>query len=535
LVEEDEEGNIVPVDALPIDLLQVDMLDSVLNRLREYDPALDAGEEIEPFDHEFPGALPTTSQLLNAAREWTQAHGIGRANFYSAREEPEALSPAVKAKVEALAALQTASRAQLSPSYTPSVAPAVEQPGGQVLGHYPKMAPLSASLAALPPPKHGAPKTAASLLGPPPKTRAQAVESPLPMDEPKDPTAPEATDPVITALAQQSTAITSLVAHLVFSLVDASALKASEPKMLHLPRQTANELVLASVLIPFVLCSAIDEIEARDEFWREVDTAGLENILVNQAALEASWKTEKVRQGTSSARALDLSIGELHQLAGCKALRRWAANWFRLVLIVCGKEVIYFKQKNIFRACPYLSAPHGYATSGAARVRDMLPDLGLGQRLLRAGEIFQSKRQDLQLPSDLGGTTPFILLAINEPKRFSAARHQAAKVDIPDVISVCELAFRSLPPSAFLWPLSPQTLRVRFKAVCKALQLPDRFFAGMRPLDLGSLRPGGAATYIMQMTESGDLVQRRGRWASFRIMSIYIQEVAAVSFLAKLP
>ena len=57
----------------------------------------------------------------------------------------------------------------------------------------------------------------------------------------------------------------------------------------------------------------------------------------------------------------------------------------------------------------------------------------------------------------------------------------------------------------------------------------------MRPLDLGSLRPGGAATYIMQMTESGDLVQRRGRWASFRIMSIYIQEVAAVSFLAKLP
>ena len=162
-------------------------------------------------------------------------------------------------------------------------------------------------------------------------------------------------------------------------------------------------------------------------------------------------------------------------------------------------------------------------TWGWARVAGCLALAWAG--LLRAGEIFQSKRQDLQLPSDLGGTTPFILLAINEPKtRFSAARHQAAKVDIPDVISVCELAFRSLPPSAFLWPLSPQTLRVRFKAV----------FAGMRPLDLGSLRPGGA-TYIMQMTESGDLVQRRGRWASFRIMSIYIQEVAAVSFLAKLP
>ena len=527
---------------------------------------------------------------------------------------------------------------------------------------------------------------------------------------------------------------------------------------------------LLAIALAEVLCSAIDEIEARDEFWREVDTAGLENILVNQAALEASWKTEKVwsfrkpshiniqesvsvlklaehvaklrkplrvvslvdsnvvrcalskgrssslgltpvickfgavctaaglyfclpfcptrlnpaddptrdvevRQGTSSARALDLSIGELHQLAGCKALRRWAANWFRLVLIVCGKEVIYFKQKNLFRACPYLSLlparqceptmefdqTLGFPGEGpraleffclllfvglpikepgsvslswtfaaisvgpnvamAAPVeprnagdwkratlrqgREPLPQgrpvlkitekqrevllekfrvwlLGKGviaaelfadtyhhveeincllsmygrelykagrplahysetinaisswkpqlrrvlqgswdlayswvrsepvvhhtamppqvllacvtccltwgwarvagclalawAGLLRAGEIFQSKRQDLQLPSDLGGTTPFILLAINEPKtRFSAARHQAAKVDIPDVISVCELAFRSLPPSAFLWPLSPQTLRVRFKAVCKALQLPDRF------------------------------------------------------------
>lgn len=154
--------------------------------------------------------------------------------------------------------------------------------------------------------------------------------------------------------------------------------------------------------------------------------------------------------------------------------------------------------------------------------------------LLRAGELLQACRQDLQLPSDLGGTTPFLLLSIPEPKtRFSTARHQASKVDLPDLIDVCELAFSTLKPSEKLWDMSPQTLRSRFKAVCGALSLPTGFLDGMRPLDLASLRPGGA-TYLLQTTESGDLVQRRGRWASYRIMSIYIQEVASVSFLARL-
>lgn len=67
----------------------------------------------------------------------------------------------------------------------------------------------------------------------------------------------------------------------------------------------------------------------------------------------------------------------------------------------------------------------------------------------------------------------------------------------------------------------------------KALDLPESAHAGLRPLDLGSLRPGGA-TYLLQVTESGDLVQRRGRWASYRIMSIYIQE-ASTSFMMRLP
>lgn len=152
--------------------------------------------------------------------------------------------------------------------------------------------------------------------------------------------------------------------------------------------------------------------------------------------------------------------------------------------------------------------------------------------LLRAGKLAQARWKDLQLPSDLAGSVPFALLSIGEPKtRYTTARHQCAKLDCPDLVSTVELAFRSLQSSEFLWDRSPQTLRMRFKSVLRALHLPLEAYRGVRPLDLGSLRHGGA-THLLQTTESGDLVMRRGRWARYRIMSIYIQEVAATAFLS---
>ena len=154
--------------------------------------------------------------------------------------------------------------------------------------------------------------------------------------------------------------------------------------------------------------------------------------------------------------------------------------------------------------------------------------------LLRAGELLQARRQDLQLPSDLAGSVPFALLSIKEPKtRHTTARHQCAKLDIPDLVQLAELAFQKLAPSEPLWDMSAQTLRSRFKSLLQAQRLPTSTYRGMRALDLGSLRPGGA-THILQLTESGDLVMRRGRWASYRVMSIYIQEVTSTSFLSVL-
>ena len=154
--------------------------------------------------------------------------------------------------------------------------------------------------------------------------------------------------------------------------------------------------------------------------------------------------------------------------------------------------------------------------------------------LLRVGEVCGALRGDLLLPEDTNFTNAFGLLAIREPKtRYSAAHHQSAKIDIGDLLEVVSLAFLSLRREQRLWPHSSQTLRNRFRQVLVAAKLPTVTSAGNRALDPGSLRPGGA-TWLLQQYENGELVQRRGRWMNYRVMSIYIQEVGAFQFLADL-
>eukprot|EP00435_Cladocopium_sp_Y103_P013731 s39_g3.t1 len=62
--------------------------------------------------------------------------------------------------------------------------------------------------------------------------------------------------------------------------------------------------------------------------------------------------------------------------------------------------------------------------------------------LLRVGEFTGALRRDLLLPCDTNNTNSFALLSLREPKtRFTAARHQCAKLDIPDLLHVVHLAF----------------------------------------------------------------------------------------------
>ncbi len=154
--------------------------------------------------------------------------------------------------------------------------------------------------------------------------------------------------------------------------------------------------------------------------------------------------------------------------------------------------------------------------------------------LLRPGEVLAATRDELLLPSDSGGTVGFALLSIREPKsRFTNARHQSAKIDIPDLLRVCELAFSRLAPCQRLWPYSGQTFRSRFKSVLSALSLPSSSTSEIRALDPGSLRAGGA-TYIIQTTECGELCRRRGRWANYKMMEIYVQELNALLYFRKI-
>ena len=150
--------------------------------------------------------------------------------------------------------------------------------------------------------------------------------------------------------------------------------------------------------------------------------------------------------------------------------------------------------------------------------------------ILRTGEALNAFRYDLLLPGDTYGTNPFALLAISEPKtRFSAARHQSSKIDSPDLLRVITIAFGNLSPREKLWPMSGQTLRNRFKSILQALGLLV-IHPGMQMLDLASLRPGGA-TWMLQATEQSEVVRRRGRWVTAKVMEVYLQEVSAARYL----
>ena len=151
--------------------------------------------------------------------------------------------------------------------------------------------------------------------------------------------------------------------------------------------------------------------------------------------------------------------------------------------------------------------------------------------LLRRGELTSAIRQQLTLASDLERTITFGILSITEPKtRFTTARHQAARLDIPDLLQLAEMAFSSLSMSQRLWPFSGRTLRLRFKDLPRAVGLPTEKRNGLKPLDLGSLRAGGAS-WTLQMTESGELCRRRGRWVSQKVMDLYIQEASSLQYL----
>ena len=85
-----------------------------------------------------------------------------------------------------------------------------------------------------------------------------------------------------------------------------------------------------------------------------------------------------------------------------------------------------------------------------------------------------------------------------------------------------------------MWTFSAATLRRRFADLLAALGLPTTKVDGKRPFDLASRRPGGATLLLLE-SESPENVRRRVRWASPKVMDIYIQEVMYTTLTEHLP
>ena len=187
-------------------------------------------------------------------------------------------------------------------------------------------------------------------------------------------------------------------------------------------------------------------------------------------------------------------------------------------------------------ACPYqimLAAVSLSIMWGWPRVAGALA-LSWGA-ICRIGEVVSATRADLVLPVDTDGSLWTVMLRVGEPKtRFRAARHQLARLDWEDLVGLVVDIYGKLSPHERLWPWSPQALRTRFRQLLEAIGLPTTHGPLGRPLDLGSMRAGGA-THLMLITEDSELVRRRGRWISHRTMEIYIQEASSTTFFPRLP
>ena len=244
LVVEDEAGNPV-VSEHRCRFLVVDFDDSVLPLISEFNAETDLDRAV-PFDSDVLGGVPVADGLADEVRAWAGGLNVGRVVFYSAREEtdaPGAKSPGavpkkaaqkkitnamlveqisqLSAQVQALSAMQ-----QPVPPPAKSVAAAFDPGAGA--GTAPKMPSVIGTLAGedvLMLPDPGLLGQASKAVGLPPRVRPAPKVPSFParpatlnatsaVEDPNQGVPASSSDPVMNALAQQSNALTALVAHL---------------------------------------------------------------------------------------------------------------------------------------------------------------------------------------------------------------------------------------------------------------------------------------------------------------------------------
>ena len=279
-IEEDDAGDEIEAD-LTIPVLLVDFLRDVERGLSEFDPA-SRPTEIRHFWPDVPEILPSSSSLLNAALEWSHTEVDTRVHFYSAEEEVSPLEeqtpkkptpkrsaaplpalpgsttpkepPKQKKVTTAVLADQVASLASSIPALVAQVQQLSEQQRKMEDSFQDKQnaARIPAYRQPFGSPAEAAPKDGfkmfASMAGPPPAGRGTPLlNTPKPtalVEEPR--LAPEEEgfpsgvgvggQEVTVALAQQTQAMTALVAHLV-GQSDLSDLSASSSSSALVPRK----------------------------------------------------------------------------------------------------------------------------------------------------------------------------------------------------------------------------------------------------------------------------------------------------------
>ena len=173
------------------------------------------------------------------------------------------------------------------------------------------------------------------------------------------------------------------------------------------------------------------------------------------------------------------------------------------------------------------------ATALSWRWYDVALLLGIGfLGLLRVHELRGLCAMDVLTPQRLlsdAGSPAFVV--IGKPKmRRVTARRTYVRIDDGGFIDFMEAMVAVIPVEAPLFSGTFARMRRAFEAICSELGLP---LSGCMALSWASLRPGGA-TWMFERTQDPALVRLRGRWASARMLEIYIQEVGAVSLLPSL-
>ncbi len=148
--------------------------------------------------------------------------------------------------------------------------------------------------------------------------------------------------------------------------------------------------------------------------------------------------------------------------------------------------------------------------------------------ILRPHEIRQLRYADFQTPTLLMSTRATLFITVRAPKmRRITAKRAYTRIDELGFVRFADAFIGEAPLEGFIFGGSYAHFRLVFRALLQELRLP---VDGPLALSWGSCRPGGA-TWLLRAADDPELVRFRGRWASSRMLEVYVQEVGAVSLL----